>query len=423
LRCWSAVQDYWRMEPGERGLREHRPRLSSLPLWAQAIGVYLLIHAASIPTFVWAWMRQGPNRSSYSAGSPDFWTFMSLSWDGVWYHQIATVGYPPAIPTDPVTGAVQQSAWAFFPLFPTVVRLIMAVTGLPFVVASPLVAFVAGGGASVLVALLVRDGASEATRARLGLPLLAVAALAAFPTGALAMVGYSEALALLLISAALLLISRRWYGWACLPMLALGFTRAIAMPMLAVVIWHGIQRFRSARATHEPITRRSYLTLGALAGSTLVSGIAWPLVVAMSTGVPNAYFVAQSAWRRGNSTALPFVQFSTKLSEWLGQAALPALVLIAVAICLLSLTRPVRSVGPELQAWGAAYLVFLLAVTILESSFLRYVLLSITAPLALVAWSRRRWLQIAMIVVLMAMQALWIARIWVFDGPQDSFPP
>jgi len=102
---------------------------------------------------------------------------------------------------------------------------------------------------------------------------------------------------------------------------------------------------------------------------------------------------------------------------------LPALVLIAVAICLLSLTRPVRSVGPELQAWGAAYLVFLLAVTILESSFLRYVLLSITAPLALVAWSRRRWLQIAMIVVLMAMQALWIARIWVFDGPQDSFPP
>ncbi len=94
--------------------------------------------------------------------------------------------------------------------------------------------------------------------------------------------------------------------------------------------------------------------------------------------------------------------------------------LIVVAF---SLTRPARRLGPELQAWGGSYLVYLIAVSTLSSSLLRFALLSITLPLALVAWPRRRWMQLTMIAVLLIAQSFWILRIWVFDGIGDAFPP
>jgi hypothetical protein len=400
-----------------------RLRRALTSLQARAIGIYLGVHALMLPALWWAWTRQGPNRSSYPNARPGFLAFLALSWDGAWYQEIAVNGYPSPIPLEPVNGVVPQSAWAFFPLFPVLVRGVMAATSLPFEVASLLVAFVAGGAASVVVALLVRDAAGAAILRRPGLPLLAVAGLAVFPSGAVAVLGYSESVALLLIGLSLWLIHRRTYLWAMIPVLALGLTRAVALPLVAVVVWHGLQRWRSARANAEPVPARHWWRLGVLALATLVSGVVWPVVTAVVSGVPNAYFVIQSAWRVGNTSSMPFAQIAAKLAQWLGPVALPAAVAAAVAIGLVSLLPSVARLGPELQSWGGAYLIYVLAVSTLQSSLLRFALLSITVPMALVAWPKRRWVQFLAMGVGLALQAIWLGSIWVFDGKGDAFPP
>ena len=46
-------------------------------------------------------------------------------WDGVWYQRIAQTGYPVPLPADPDTGLLTYSEWAFYPVFPFLVRGLM----------------------------------------------------------------------------------------------------------------------------------------------------------------------------------------------------------------------------------------------------------------------------------------------------------
>ena len=137
---------------------------------------------------------------------------------------------------------------------------------------------------------------------------------------------------------------------------------------------------------------------------------------------PNAYLRTQAAWRNGLDPQ-PFGAFARKLSEWVGELGLPLVLVMVAVLIAISLSRPVQRLGPELQAWGGSYLVYILAVGDLGSPVLRFALLSITVPLGLVAWSRRRWVQVSMVVLLLMLQMVWIVRIWVFDGVGDAFPP
>ncbi|MGA8978048.1 MAG: hypothetical protein WB473_02925, partial [Pedococcus sp.] len=64
---------------------------------------------------------------------------MTVLWDGSWYRNVALEGYPNPLPVDQASGDVTQNAWAFYPLFPLLARMLMSVTGLGFpVVASSL---------------------------------------------------------------------------------------------------------------------------------------------------------------------------------------------------------------------------------------------------------------------------------------------
>ena len=397
-------------------------RRNSLLLALQAAAIFLAGRVLMIPAFLAAWRQQGPNRSSYPTGPPDFLTFLSLSWAGHWYHLIALQGYPSTLPLDPQTGAVVQNQWAFYPLYPSLVRVVMWL-GPPYQTASVLVSLTMGVAAMVVLAFLVRDAAAEAVARRPGLPLLAVAALSAFPSGAVAVVGYSETTALLLIVTALALIHHRQYLWAVAPVLLLGFARGVALPMLAVVIWHGICRYRGKGGVPQIVTRSDRIKLPALALIALLSGVAWPAIAGWVTREPNAYLRTDAAWRVNAETARPFISVVTKLSQWTGSAAWMLLALVVVGLIALSLSRPAWALGPELQAWGASYLVYIAAVADLGSPIFRFALLSITLPLGLVAWSRKRWVQLLMIGLLLALQVVWIVHIWVFSGRGDAFPP
>lgn len=391
-------------------------------LAVRALAVYFAIRLLAAPAFVYAWRLQGPNRSSYPDAAPGLLTFLALSWDGAWYHLIATEGYPDALPIDPATGAPAQNAWAFYPLFPLLVRTATGFGALPYTLVAPLVALLMGAVASVLLAFLVRDAAAAAVRLRPGLPLLAVAAIAAFPSGATAMVGYSETTALTLIVASLLLLHRQRYASALVTIALLGLARGVALPMAAVVIWHAWTRLRDARRSGETISGRTGAWLAALSVVAVGSGLVWPALAGIVTGVRNAYLRTQAAWRNGLDPQ-PFDAFARKLSEWVGELGLPVVLAMVVVLIAISLSRPVQRLGPELQAWGGSYLIYILAVGDLGSSVLRFALLSITLPLGLVAWSKRRWVQIGMVALLLAFQLVWIVRIWVFDGVGDAFPP
>nr|WP_257909931.1 hypothetical protein [Janibacter limosus] len=68
-------------------------------------------------------------------------------WDTEWYRRIVTDGYPIPLPSDPETGQITYSAWAFFPLFPAMVRLLM-VTGLGFTASAVLLNLALGAAAT-----------------------------------------------------------------------------------------------------------------------------------------------------------------------------------------------------------------------------------------------------------------------------------
>jgi Gpi18-like mannosyltransferase len=126
----------------------------------------------------------GPHPSYFS---------MTVLWDGFWYRLIAESGYPPALPLDAATGAVQQNAWAFYPAFPMMSRLLMKVTGLGFPVVGSTLALLLGFGAAVVMGLLLHD--------RVGpkVALAAVAVYAACPVSPSFQIAYTESLATLLL--------------------------------------------------------------------------------------------------------------------------------------------------------------------------------------------------------------------------------
>jgi hypothetical protein len=48
-----------------------------------------------------------------TGATPDYWTIMT-NWDGQWYRDIATDGYPGSLPLG-AAGHVVPNAWAFYP--------------------------------------------------------------------------------------------------------------------------------------------------------------------------------------------------------------------------------------------------------------------------------------------------------------------
>ncbi len=130
-------------------------------------------------------------------------------WDAQWYERIATGGYPQPLPVDPVSGRITYSAWAFFPLFPTLLRPLLAL-GLPFEAAALLLNLGLGWVAMVLIWRifgLAVHAAPQFQRDRLA--LVAAALWCFYPATGILLVPYSEALAVVLIVAAIVMLLRR----------------------------------------------------------------------------------------------------------------------------------------------------------------------------------------------------------------------
>ncbi|MBU4335791.1 MAG: hypothetical protein KJ548_04385, partial [Actinobacteria bacterium] len=156
---------------------------------------------------------------------------------------------------------------------------------------------------------------------------------------------------------------------------------------------------------------------------TVLSGVAWQVVVGLATGVPDAYLRTQEAWRRPR----PMTPFGgwTRL-EAFGGTAVVVTGLVVLAVLALLVSRSARRLGPELLTWSVAYLGYLIAVADLISSLFRFLLLAFPLAAALVGLvpapvRRARWWLAGLLVVLAGLQIAWALEIWVYVPGEVGF--
>lgn len=336
----------------------------------------------------------------------------ATNWDGQWYQQIAMHGYPHELPTA-TSGPAAQSAWAFYPLFPAVVRLVMILTGSGFPLAAVLVSTTAGAAATVLLyRMVMRTGGPWAA-------LVAVVALCAWPAGPVLQVAYTESLALLLILICLQLLGRGRYGWLMVGSVLLGLVRAVSLPLALVIALHGVQRWR--RRAHEPFGTAERWWCGAAAAVAGLSFAIWPAVAAIVTGQANAYTRTQTGWHgRTDTGAWP---------SWFSHLFPPdfrgvgGMLILAVAL-VLALVPSARRWGTELRLWGPVYVLYLLAATRPIPSIARFLVLvglpwvpapvrpGRTAAIATIALT---------VLVGLVLQWLWVREYYV-DAGRVGYP-
>jgi hypothetical protein len=371
----------------------------------RAFSVVLLVIVARYQTpMVWT----GPHPSYFS---------MTVLWDGFWYGQIAQVGYPPSLPIDAVTGAVQENAWAFYPAFPMMSRVLMKVTRLGFPIVGSTLALLLGFGAAVVMGLLLRDKVGPKVA------LAAVAVFAACPVSPSLQIAYTESLSILLLCGFLWAISKeRWIVTAGLALL-IGLTRAMALPLAVVAVVAVLMRWR--RRTEDPInTGEGWSAFAALAACG-AAGLLWPLIVSVGAGSPLAYTETMGAWSVGGSVEL--------LRPWLEYVADPwnALkVALALSIIIAMTVGPwAARLGTELRTWTLAYAGYLILVDAPSTSLFRHLLPLFPLFVVLIGggWRDRppRWLGWRtgfLVVAGLAGQVWWVWALLRFVPPID-YPP
>ncbi|MEZ5313430.1 MAG: hypothetical protein R2862_07105 [Thermoanaerobaculia bacterium] len=197
------------------------------------------------------------------------------TWDGQHYLEIAEHGY--------VAGRVSS---AFWPLWPTAVRLVAPLTGGSYLPAALL--------AALLFSILGLVGFTTWVREREESPAAsgALFALLAFPSAFYLGLPYSEALFLALAAGLLLAIDRRRLALAALAAFALTLTRPVGLFVLPALV-AALSRFRSAGAS-----RGARLLLVA---SPLVGVAAYALIHLLLTGDPRGALGVRGVFVSGQS--------------------------------------------------------------------------------------------------------------------------
>ncbi len=389
-------------------------RLSALHWSVQVLAVFLVGRLVSTAILLLAAARQGP--SPWSGAAPGYGTFVNY-WDSGWYERIFTEGYPSDLPRD-AAGVVSHNQWAFYPLFPGMVRLLDAGTGLGWGVLAPVVAVAAAAGASLVVYRLFRLRTDHRTA------LAGVAVVSFAPVAAILQVPYAESLHLLLLATALHLVATGRY-YAAMPVVVLmclarpaGVPFAIAVGILFVsALWS------TRRPGADPARGRSVLPLFLLGVVSSLAAVAWPGIAWAVTGQRDAYVATETAWR-GEPLA-PFVPWIDAPAAVLGpEAAALVVVALVLGVVAVSLTPAVRSIGLVAGAWCVGYLLYLAAFWDPQSSTWRILtpLFPLALAVATVGRGRILWVLLPVSVVL---QFLWVDRLWGWTptGPDGDYPP
>ncbi|MET0716564.1 MAG: hypothetical protein ABWY57_16805 [Mycetocola sp.] len=392
-----------------------------IPWWGQALLIFgaarvvttviLLVVAAQQPANAWT----GP--------SPGYADFASM-WDGRWYNIVAESGYPSVLPLTE-DGHVGENAWAFMPVYPAVVRLLMLLTGMPWAPTAVFVSMACGFASAVVVARIFRLVLPAGTA------MFAVVCYSVAPLSPILQVAYAESVHLLLLAVSLYLVMRRRY-WLVLPVIAVAsFTRPSGLAFALFLLLHVLHRWWTSR--RDPFPAGEAIAASVAAVFSGIVGLGWVLIAWAVTGSLTAYTDTELAWRSayiGYTELVPFSGWFQGLDWWaVNGLGLPAgfwwgavgvALLVAIVIVLL-LSPAGKRLGVDLRLWVASYLIYLFAVFFPQSSTFR--LLVPIFPLAgVLAQPRSVVYRCSIVALSIVAQVGWILIAWRVDG-YDWTPP
>lgn len=370
------------------------------PWYAKVLAVWALARLFSFAVFIAVAAQQGLNPWGWE-GTPSYLQFIG-AWDSEWYAKIFSGGYPSEIPRD-ASGRALENEWAFYALFPGLVRALAAVTGLGWEVLAPIVATAAGFGAALMVYRLF------ALRAAAGTALWGVVFVAVNPVSPVLQVPYAESLNLLLLAGALYLLLTRRYLTAVPVVLLMCLSRPVGVAFALMMGILFVRRWVKRRA--EPFLWSEAWRMVVLGLASGAGALAWPAAAWAVTGDLRAYTDTETAWR-GEHLLLfkPWFDEAERLfGPALGPAVLTALVLLTV---LWLNSGSVRRLGVELQVWCGAYLMYLFAFLNPLTSTFRLLLPLFPLGLALASLSTSRAYRRTLAAGFLILQIVWVAWLW-----------
>ncbi len=379
-----------------------------LPFWLQALAVYLVSRIVSLGIMAMV-VRTQPSSPWTTGAETSLNDFLNF-WDGGWYETIAVEGYPDVLPVYE-TGAIAQNPWAFYPLFPMMARDITLITGSEFAVVAPMLSIVLGAAAAIVLLELFRTVTTH------GRALTGLAFVLFFPASPILNTAYAEALTLFLQALVLLLVVRRRYLWAIVPVFLMDLSRPIGVAFAFFMLLHLISRYRRRREDPYPVAEVvASWTLGVL---SCVAALVHPLYAWFRTGSLTAYTDTEASWHTGETHLV--IQWVTAGERWLGPLSLPVLVVLALSLVALLVSPAGRTMGRTLQQFCVGYGLYILIFFTPQTSTLRLFLPLF--PLALALAASRSWAVRGIVLVAFTiLQIIWVGWLWHFTPPGD-LPP
>lgn len=412
-------------------------RAARWPWWLQVGGLYIAARLVSACIFMAAALHQGVN--PWFPAKPDYWNFINI-WDARWYGEALQHGYPAELPTD-AAGNVQENAWAFYPLFPLLGRILAGLTGIAPASALTIIAMLSGLAASFVVYRLFRQKATHRTA------LWGTVFLCSFPISPVLQVPYAESLNLLLLAGALLLVLRRRYLWAVPVVLLMCLSRPTGVPFAAMVGLLFLYRaypgavalFRgrpsasgqaavpapaAAAPAAPPHTAGQLWSLAVLTAASGIGALLWPAYAWAVTGDIEAYTKTETVWR--GQDLVPFKPWFDTGVQLFGPVLglLAPFVFVAVFV-LLMMSRPVVALGTEMRLWCVCYVGYLLVFLHPQTSTFRMLLPLFPLALGAAFVSRSRAYRGTVVVMFLLLQIVWVVWLWAWaplPGGGD-YPP
>ncbi len=385
------------------------------PWWARVLAIWVVSRVVSTGILLYFAAQEQAN--NWTSAKPNYIDFANI-WDGHWYLIVAVVGYPHDLPiTD--TGHIGESAWAFMPGYPALVRLLMLFTGAPFEVLAVIVSVLFSTATALLLYKLF-------TRVLPHGALFAVALYCFAPLSPIYQVAYAEPMHLFLLVFALYLLVGRHY-WLMMPVIAvMALTRPSGLAFALALGLHFVWRYRKRFVDDFP--EREQIAAATATVFSVIAGFAWLLIAWVSTGIPNAYTATELAWRSsyiGYQDLVPLTPWVWGASFWLrypeGPWIIGAAAVFIVGFFALMLSPLGKRLGTDLRFWSVSYLLYLLAVFFPQSSTFR-LLVPLAPALGLIAQPTNRVYRVLLIAASVAGQIWWVRNAW-FISESDWTPP